>query len=132
MQKFIAEFKEFAIKGNALELAVAVIVGTAFGKIVTSLVNDLIMPLFGVILGGFNFQDLVVIVGKSQIKYGSFLQSVVDFLLVALSIFLMVKLINRISKKKEEVEENTKTKLESEELLILKEIRDLLKAPSKS
>jgi len=88
---FIKEFREFAMKGSVVDLAVGVIIGAAFGKIVTSLVNDLIMPSFGVILGNINFTELTLTIGESTIKYGAFLQSVVDFVIVAFCIFLFVK-----------------------------------------
>lgn len=130
----LKEFKEFAMKGNVLDLAVGVIIGGAFGKIVTSLVNDLIMPIIGILLGGVNFTDLKFVitpaageVPESAIMYGSFIQSIVDFLIIAFSIFLFVKLINSMKRKedsaKEEPEEPKVTEVE-----LLEEIRDLLKS----
>ncbi|NNV04870.1 large conductance mechanosensitive channel protein MscL [Geobacillus sp. C56-T2] len=122
------EFKKFAIRGNVIDLAVGVIIGGAFGKIVSSLVNDIIMPLVGLILGGIDFSSLSWKVGKAEIKYGSFIQTVVDFLIIAFSIFLFVKLINKLYervKKQEEVKETAPTLTKEEELLT--EIRDLLK-----
>ncbi len=95
-----SEFKKFAIKGNVVDLAVGVIIGGAFGKIVTSLVEDLIMPVIGLLLGGISFADLKVQVGETAIMYGSFIQTVVDFLIIALSIFFLVKFINRFRKKR--------------------------------
>jgi large conductance mechanosensitive channel len=98
------EFKEFALRGNVIELAVAVIIGGAFGRIVNSLVNDIIMPLVGVFLGGINFSELTVQVGDAVIRWGSFVQAVIDFLIIAIIIFLMVKAINSAKKKEPEKE----------------------------
>jgi large conductance mechanosensitive channel len=97
--EMLKEFKEFALKGNVVDLAVAVIVGAAFGKIVTSLVNDVIMPLVGVLLGGLSFVDLSFTVKSAIIKYGSFIQSIVDFLIVVTVMFLTIKLINSMKRK---------------------------------
>ncbi|ARP42359.1 Large-conductance mechanosensitive channel [Geobacillus thermodenitrificans] len=122
------EFKKFAIRGNVIDLAVGVIIGGAFGKIVSSLVNDIIMPLVGLLLGGIDFSNLSWKVGKAVVKYGAFIQTVVDFLIIAFSIFLFVKLINKLYervKKQEEMEETEPTLTKEEELLT--EIRDLLK-----
>lgn len=129
------EFKEFAMKGNVLDLAVGVIIGGAFGKIVTSLVNDIIMPLVGILLGGVNFSDLKYVITpangdipESALMYGAFIQSIVDFLIIAFSIFLFIKLINSMKRKEvveeEEEEEEVKAPTEVE---LLEEIRDLLK-----
>ena len=118
------EFKEFAIKGNVVDLAIGVIIGGAFGKIVTSLVNDIIMPLIGLMLGGIDFTNLELQVGTAVVKYGAFIQSVVDFLIVAFSIFLFVRSINRMKKKEEE---KPKEPTPSKEEILLTEIRDLLK-----
>src|SRR5690554_4849309 len=103
----LKEFKEFAFKGNVIDLAVGVIIGGAFGKIVTSLVNDILMPAFGVLLGGVNFTDLKYVITpasgdiiETAILYGTFIQSIVDFLIIAFSIFIFIKFFNR--KKKEE------------------------------
>ena len=89
----VKEFREFAVKGNVIDMAVGVIIGTAFGKIVTSLVSDVIMPMIGVIIGGLNFQGLSLAVGDAKITYGNFIQSVVDFTIVALCIFVAVKMM---------------------------------------
>ncbi|WP_017727775.1 large conductance mechanosensitive channel protein MscL [Halalkalibacterium ligniniphilum] len=121
----LKEFKEFAMKGNVIELAVAVIIGAAFGRIVTSLVDDMIMPLIGLLVGGIDFNHLQIEVGNAVVKYGTFMQSIVDFVIVAFSIFLFVRFINKF-KKKEEIKEETKPTLTTEEQL-LTEIRDLLK-----
>jgi large conductance mechanosensitive channel len=119
------EFKEFAVKGNVIDLAVGVIIGGAFGKIVTSLVNDLIMPIIGLLLGGIDFTSLEIKVGEAVIKYGAFIQSIVDFLIIAFTIFLFVKTINRVKKKEEE--ESPAQPEPSKEEVLLTEIRDLLK-----
>ena len=119
----IKEFRDFAVKGNVVDLAVAVIIGGAFGKIVTSLVNDLLMPLIGIVLQGVDFTTLTFTVGESTVKYGSFLQSIVDFVIVAFCIFIMVKQLQRFKKTPEaKAVEPTMT----EKLLM--EIRDELKS----
>ena len=127
----LKEFKEFAFKGNVIDLAVGVIIGGALGKIVTSLVNDLIMPIIGVILGGINFENLKLVIRpasngmeEAAIKYGAFIQSVVDFLIIAVCIFLFVKLANTLTRKKEEEKKPEKP---SADVVLLTEIRDLLK-----
>lgn len=122
----IKEFKEFISRGNVVDLAVGVVVGGAFGKIVTSLVNDIIMPLVGIIIGGIDFSSLTLKVKDATIAYGSFIQNIIDFLIIAACIFLFVKAINKLTKrKKEEVKEVVVTK--SEDVILLEEIRDLLK-----
>ncbi len=123
----IKEFKEFVSRGNVLDLAVGVIIGGAFGKIIASLVNDIIMPLLGIILGGIDFTSLSLKVNDSVVMYGMFIQNIIDFLIIAVAIFLMVKLINKF-KKPEKVEEQPKGPT-TDELLI--EIRDLLKEKTK-
>lgn len=121
----IKEFKEFAFKGNVLDMAVGVIVGGAFGKIVTSLVNDVIMPLFSLLLNNIKFTDLkIMLKGDSAVMIGNFIQSMVDFVIIAISIFVFVKLINSFKKKEEPQPEEPKGP-SAEELLT--EIRDLLK-----
>ena len=122
----LKEFKEFISKGNIVDMAIGVIIGSAFGKIVTSLVNDIFMPIIGVIIGGLDFSNLSIKVGNSAIMYGSFIQNVVDFLIVAACIFFMIKVLSKF-KKKEEVK--TKTTVD-ENTLLLREIRDLLKKKS--
>lgn len=94
----LKEFRDFAMRGNVLDLAVAVIIGGAFGKIVTSLVDDIIMPIVGLALGGIDFKSLAVTVGSAQVKYGSFIQNIVDFLIVAFVIFLIIRTMNRFKK----------------------------------
>lgn len=126
ISKSANEFKAFISRGNVVDMAVGVIVGSAFGKIVTSLVNDLLMPLIGVIIGGLNFSSLSLKVGDSTIAYGNFIQSIIDFLIISVCIFLMVKFFERF--KKEEVKEEKKEEpKKSDEVLLLEEIRDLLK-----
>ncbi|MFC4181986.1 large conductance mechanosensitive channel protein MscL [Saccharococcus thermophilus] len=122
------EFKEFAMRGNVVDLAVGVIIGGAFGKIVSSLVNDIIMPLIGLLLGGIDFSGLSLKFGDAVVKYGMFIQKVVDFLIIAFSLFLFVKALNKLYhriKKEEEVKDTEPTLTKEEELLM--EIRDLLK-----
>ena len=123
MKGFVDEFKAFAMKGNVIDLAVAVVIGAAFGKIISSLVNNIIMPMVGIILGGVNFSGLYIEVGEATITYGYFIQAVVDFAIVALVIFLVVKGINATKKGEDEVEEG-KPDEPSEEEKLLREIRD--------
>lgn len=118
------EFKDFALKGNVIDLAVAVVIGGAFGKIVTSLVNDLIMPIVALLTSGVNFTAMAATVGSVTFAYGNFIQSVVDFLIVAFTIFLAVKLIGK-AKKKEQAESGQPPQPSEQQLLT--EIRDLLK-----
>ena len=128
----LKEFKEFALKGNVIDLAVGVIIGGAFGKIVSSLVNDILMPVIGVILGGVSFTDLKYVITPASgdiaevaILYGSFIQAIVDFLIIAFSIFLFIKLL--ASRKKKEAEAPTAPPAPAPEVVLLEEIRDLLK-----
>ena len=126
----LKEFKTFIARGNVLDLAVGVVVGGAFGKIVTSLVDDIIMPLVGLLMGGLDFSSLSIKVGKAKIMYGSFIQNIVDFLIVAFCIFLMVKAVNKLTSKLEAKKEKEKKKEEAkkaENIVLLEEIRDLLK-----
>jgi len=125
----LKEFKEFAMRGNVIDLAVGVVIGAAFGKIVSSLVNDIITPLIGLLMGGINVSNLQIKVGEAAVKYGLFIQAVIDFIIVAFAIFLFVKLINRFKKKEEIKEEATAPTLSKEEEL-LTDIRDLLRAES--
>lgn len=121
----LKEFRQFIAKGNVLDLAVAVIMGGAFGAIVTSLVNDIIMPLIGVILGGVSFTELAIQVGDATITYGNFIQAVINFLIIAFVIFMFVRTANNM-KKKEEAAPAPPAGPTTEQLLA--EIRDLLKA----
>lgn len=95
----LKEFKEFAMRGNVVDLAIAVVLGGAFGKIIASLVNDIVMPLIGVLLGGINFSELAFTVGEAVVKYGSFIQAVIDFVIIAFTIFLIVRAMNNMKKK---------------------------------
>ena len=122
---FIKEFKEFAMKGNVMDMAVGVIIGGAFGKIVTSLVNDILMPVLGILTGGIDFTGLKATIGDANITYGQFVQSVIDFVIIAFCIFLMIKGMNKLNKKKEEPAPEAPAGPTQEELLA--EIRDLLK-----
>ncbi|WP_215114345.1 large-conductance mechanosensitive channel protein MscL [Exiguobacterium sp. s70] len=122
------EFKEFAIKGNVIDLAVAFILGAAFTAIVTSLVNDIFMPFLGILIGGIDFSTLAVSVLGVNVTYGNFLQEIVKFFLVAFALFMMVKVLNRLKREKA-VEETPEPELSREEQL-LSEIRDLLKERS--
>ena len=122
---FFKEFKEFAMKGNVMDMAVGVIIGGAFGKIVTSLVDDVSMPAIGTLTGGVDFSNLAVTFGDANLKYGSFIQNIIDFLIIAFCIFLMIKGMNKLSKKKEE--EPAAPAEPSNEEKLLSEIRDLLK-----
>jgi large conductance mechanosensitive channel len=105
--KMLKEFREFAIRGNVMDLAVAVIIGAAFGKIVTSLVDNILMPLIGLMMGGVDFSGLSVQVGDAVLQYGLFIQSIIDFLIIAFVIFLLVRALNRL-KKEEPVTPTTK------------------------
>ncbi len=130
MKKFLNEFKTFALKGNVLDMAVGVIIGSAFSKIVTSLVNDVIMPCFAGILGSVNFNNIKILIverGEESVYLliGSFLQNVLDFVIVAFSIFIFIRLLNSFKRKKEE--EPAPVPVKSNEELLLEEIRDLLK-----
>ena len=119
------EFKKFISKGNVVDLAVGVIIGGAFGKIVSSLVNDILMPIIGVLIGGIDFSSLSIKVGKANIEYGMFIQNIIDFMIIAFCVFIFVKLVNKLSnltKKEKEEEKITET-----ELSVLKEIREELR-----
>lgn len=120
---FIKEFRDFAMKGNVVDLAVGVIIGGAFGKIVSSLVSDILMPVIGILLKGVDFSTLAITVGGASIKYGLFIQSVVDFVIVALSIFVMIKAMMRFQKKPAAAAPAEPPA----DIKLLSEIRDLLK-----
>lgn len=135
MKKFIKEFKAFAVKGNVIDLAVGVVIGGAFSKIVTSLVNDIIMPVVGILTGGINFSEYKITLKEAignlpavTLNLGNFIQTAVNFLIISFCIFLFIKLINKmkISNNKVEDSEN-KEKPSSEEVLLLRDIKDLLK-----
>ncbi|QUL58319.1 large conductance mechanosensitive channel protein MscL [Paenibacillus tritici] len=121
------EFKSFAMKGNVLDLAVAVVIGAAFGKIVTSLVADIIMPLIGLISGGVDLKGLSFGIGDANVKYGLFLQTVLDFFIISFSIFMVVKLSSRFRRKETVKVEVVETPAPAPEVVLLTEIRDLLR-----
>ena len=139
--KFLADFKAFAMRGNVIDMAVGVIIGGAFGKIVSPLVNDIIMPLIGIVVGGVNFTDLKWVItpasvdeagneiAESTLNYGTFIQSTIDFLIIAFSIFVMVRVITKITTRKKAEEEAAPAPAPepSNEEKLLAEIRDLLK-----
>lgn len=138
VKDLLQEFKSFAIKGNAIDMAVGVIVGGAFGKIVSSLVNDILMPLIGLLLGGIDFSQLKVQIGDAVVMYGSFIMTVVDFLIISFCVFLLVRAINKLKaplstitkgKEHDEAEPPVALPVPKEEEL-LTEIRDLLKKMS--
>lgn len=137
----LKEFKEFAMRGNVIDLAVGIIIGAAFGKIISSLVNDVIMPPIGLLVGGIDFKDIVFVMkdavtdpatGKIvkeavSIKAGNFIQTIVDFVIVAFAIFMMIKGVNRLGKKKEEAPAAVEPPPPTKDQELLAEIRDLLK-----
>ena len=134
---FWSEFKTFIARGNVMDLAVGVIVGTAFTGIVTSLTNNILMPIIGVVIGGFDFSKLalnITVWGREvALNYGLFIQSTVDFLLTALCIFIIIKIMNKFTaKKEEEKKEEVKEPVKSDEVKLLEEIRDLLKENKKT
>ena len=132
--KTVSEFKEFIAKGNVVDLAVGVIVGSAFGKIVSSIVDDILMPIIGMLIGGVDFSGLSITVGEANIKYGSFIQNVIDFFIIVLCIFFIVKFLERLTKKikkQEEEEAKEEEPKKDEQIVLLEEIRDLLKNNSK-
>ena len=122
----LKEFNKFISRGNVVDLAVGVIIGGAFGKIVSSLVNDILMPIIGILIGGIDFSSLSIKVGNAKITYGMFIQNIIDFLIIAFCVFIFVKIVNRLSNltKKEEAEEE---KITETELSVLKEIREELR-----
>jgi large conductance mechanosensitive channel len=126
----LREFKEFAIKGNAIDMAIGIIIGAAFGKIISSLVDDIIMPPIGMLVGGVDFTNLAVTLKEATVdtsavtvNYGNFIQTLINFMIIAFAVFMIVKLINRLRRKQEAALEPVSTKEE----LLLAEIRDLLK-----
>lgn len=129
-KKTLGEFKKFIAKGNIMDMAVGVIMGSAFGKIVSSLVDNILMPLIGVLIGGIDFTNLSVKVKDATVSYGIFIQNIIDFLIIAFCIFIMVKFLEKLNKKKEE-EEKAEEPKKDENVLLLEEIRDLLKEKQK-
>lgn len=135
--KIAEEFKQFALKGNVIDLAIGIVVGGAFGKIVSSLVNDIIMPPIGLVLGGVNFSALKITLKPGTlgseavaINYGAFLQTMIDFLIIAWAIFLVIKMINSMKRKEEA--QAAASPLPSQEEILLAEIRDVLKEQKRS
>ncbi len=125
--KELSAFKKFISRGNVIDMAVGVIIGGAFGKIVTSLVNDIIMPLIGLALGKIDFAALSIKIGDAEIKYGSFIQTIVDFLIIAFCIFVVIQIFEKFKKKEEKKPEEPAAIVKSDEAVLLEEIRDLLK-----
>ena len=126
MKKNISEFKKFIARGNVIDLAVGVIIGGAFSSIVTSLVENILTPILGLVLGGVDFSNLSITFRDTTIGYGAFIQSIIDFLIIAICIFAIIKFINKITHIGKKEEEKAKPK-KSDEVLLLEEIRDLLK-----
>ncbi len=122
--KIISEFKEFALKGNMIDLAVGVVIGSSFNAVVTSIVNDIFMPIVGAIIGGKDFSNLSIKIGESVVKYGALIQNIVNFLIVAVCLFMVVKVMNALRRKKEEPEQEQK---KPDDIVLLEEIRDALK-----
>ena len=139
MRKFIQEFKQFAMRGNVIDMAVGIIIGGEFSKIVSSIVNDLIMPGIGLLVGGVNFKDLKIVLKEAvmegdqvvtpavSINYGNFLQTTFDFLIIAFAIFLLIKAINRLAKKREAEAKPATPPPPPADIQLLTEIRDLLR-----
>lgn len=131
--KIIKEFKKFAVKGNVIDLAIGVIIGGAFGKIVSSLVSDILMPPISLLTGGVNFSNLKIVLKKASesneiitFNYGLFLENIFNFLIIAFSVFMFVKVINKMKRKEEEEVKKVEEKKSSEEAMLLREIRDSL------
>ena len=123
----LEEFRKFIMRGNVIDLAVAVIIGASFGLIITSLVDDIIMPLVGVLMGGVDFSALSVTVGSATIAYGAFIQSVINFLIIAIALFLIIKAMNKASSLRKKEEAAAPPPAPSEDIVLLTEIRDLLR-----
>lgn len=128
MKKIINEFKTFIERGNVVDLAVGVVMGSAFSKIVTSVVDDLLMPIIGIIIGGHDFSNLSINVGSAVIKYGSLINNIINFFIISFCIFILVKFINKLTSiNKKEVKKEEKVVKKSDEVILLEEIRDELK-----
>lgn len=138
LKNFINEFKKFMDRGNVVDLSVAVVMGASFGKITTSFVNDIIMPIIGVIIGGINFTNLTISIGAAAINYGIFIQNIIDFIIIGIFIFFFVRTINRFKEdvkdkfSNEENQKEIKVPTKSQDVLLLEEIRDLLKENKKA
>lgn len=130
-KKVLGEFKQFIERGNVVDLAVGVVIGSAFSKIVTSVVNDLLTPLIGVVLGGLDFSNIALTIGESTINFGLFINNVIDFFIIAVCVFILVKFINKLTKKKEVKEEVVEEPKKSNEELLLEEILNELKKNNK-
>lgn len=128
MKKIINEFKEFIERGNVIDLAVGVVMGSAFSKIVSSVVDDLLMPVIGVVIGGIDFSSLKITFKSADIRYGLLLNNIINFLIISLCIFIIVKIINKLTRKKE-TKKDTEVKevKKSDEVILLEEIRDEIK-----
>lgn len=126
----LKEFKAFISRGNVVDLAVGVIIGGAFGKIVSSLVNDILMPIIGAIIGGVDFSNLTIKIGNASIAYGMFIQNIIDFLIIAFCVFIFVKIVNKLSNLTKKEEQAKEEKVTETELSVLKEIREELKNSS--
>ncbi len=128
MKKIISEFRTFIERGNVVDLAVGVVMGSAFSKIVTSVVDDLLMPIIGIIIGGHDFSNLSINVGSAEIKYGSLINNIINFFIISFCIFILVKFINKLTSiNKKEVKKEEKVVKKSDEVILLEEIRDELK-----
>ena len=126
-KSFLKDFKAFALRGNVVDLAVAVVIGTAFNKIVSSLVDNIVMPFIGILTGGADFSELKATLWGEEVQYGAFIQSVTDFIIIALAIFVAIKVMTNLQRKQDEAPEDQKPVEPSEDIKILREIRDLLK-----
>ena len=128
MKKIISEFRTFIERGNVVDLAVGVVMGSAFSKIVTSVVDDLLMPIIGIIIGGHDFSNLSINVGSAVIKYGSLINNIINFFIISFCIFILVKFINKLTSiNKKEAKKEEKIVKKSDEVILLEEIRDELK-----
>ncbi len=127
----LKEFKEFIARGNVMDLAVGVIIGAAFGSIVTSLVDDILTPLLGIILGGIDFTGLSFTIKDAVVSYGNFIQNIINFIIQAFCIFLIVKAVNKVFHRKEEKEEKVEEVVKSDEVILLEQIRDALTEKNK-
>lgn len=126
-KKLFGDFKKFISRGNVIDMAVGVIIGSSFGKIVTSIVNDVLLPFIGGISGGIDFSKLSFQIGDSTVKYGAFIQNVIDFLIIAICVFILTKIVEGLNRKKEKIEEEQVEVKKDEQIVLLEEIRDLLK-----
>lgn len=126
MKKFLKEFKEFAVKGNVVDLAVGVVVGGAFNTIVKSLVDDVIMPLVGILMGGYDFASLSLKINEASINYGNLIQNIVNFLITAFSIFVVIKAINAMKRKKEEEPKEEEPAPKPDDIVLLEQIKDAI------